>query len=79
MRTTFHHALAVALLLGALISSGPRARSQQAPTPDGPKLGGAAPDFTLPNIEGKRVHLKDYQGKKHVALVFYPALFRAGG
>ena len=43
------------------------------------KLGEAAPDFALANIEGKRVQLKDYRGKKNVLLVFYPALFRAGG
>ena len=30
----------------------------------------AAPDFSLPNIEGNTVHLSDYRGKKHVVLVF---------
>lgn len=44
-----------------------------------PPLGAAAPEFALANIEGKRVQLKDYRGKKNVVLVFYPALFRAGG
>ena len=53
-------------------------QGQQAMT-DGLQLGAAAPDFALSNIEGKRVQLKDYRGKKNVALVFYPALFRAGG
>jgi peroxiredoxin len=43
------------------------------------RLGEAAPDFGLSNIEKKRIQLKDYRGKKNVALVFYPALFRAGG
>ena len=43
------------------------------------KLGEAAPGFALSNIEGRRVQLKDYRGKKNVVLVFYPALFRAGG
>lgn len=79
MRASVYYALAVTLFSGALIGSGPRARAQQASTPEGPRLGEAAPDFTLSNIGGKRVRLKDYRGKKHVALVFYPALFRAGG
>jgi hypothetical protein len=43
------------------------------------KLGEAAPDFALANIEGKRVQLQGYRSKKKVLLVFYPALFRAGG
>ena len=60
------------LLLSATFWIGsPWLRAQQ--------LGLAAPDFTLSNIEGKQVQLKDYRGKKNVALVFYPALFRAGG
>lgn len=46
---------------------------------EGLKLGAAAPDFTLSNSEGKTVSLKDFRGKKQVALVFYPALFKAGG
>lgn len=79
MRTLFHHGLAAGLLLGVFISVASLTEGQQAPGPEGPKLGEAAPDFTLSNIQGKPVGLKDYRGKKHVALVFYPALFRAGG
>jgi peroxiredoxin len=29
-----------------------------------------APDFTLQDINGKTISLKDYHGKKHVFLVF---------
>jgi peroxiredoxin len=29
-----------------------------------------APDFTLADIEGRPVRLSDYQGRKHVILVF---------
>jgi cytochrome oxidase Cu insertion factor (SCO1/SenC/PrrC family) len=46
---------------------------------EGVKLGAVVPDFTLSNSEGKAVSLKDFRGEKQVALVFYPALFRAGG
>jgi peroxiredoxin len=36
--------------------------------------GSPAPDFSLPNHEGKRVSLADYEGRKLV-LVFYPLDF----
>ncbi len=29
-----------------------------------------APDFTLFNFQGHKIHLADYQGKKYVVLVF---------
>ncbi|GGB57804.1 thioredoxin-dependent thiol peroxidase [Virgibacillus dakarensis] len=35
------------------------------------KVGDIAPDFTLPNQDGKQVSLSDYKGK-HVVLYFYP-------
>ena len=34
--------------------------------------GKAAPDFTLPDQDGKHVSLADYQGKRAVLLYFYP-------
>jgi peroxiredoxin Q/BCP len=34
--------------------------------------GEPAPDFELPDAEGKRVRLADYRGKKAVVLYFYP-------
>ncbi|OIQ50789.1 putative peroxiredoxin [Pseudodesulfovibrio hydrargyri] len=37
------------------------------------KVGDAAPDFTLPAIQGGTVTLSDYRGKKNVVLSFVPA------
>ena len=34
-----------------------------------------APDFELSNHHGEKVKLSDFQGKKNVVLVFYPAAF----
>ena len=44
---------------------------------DMPATGAAAPDFTLPNQEGKDVALKDFRGK-WVVLYFYPKDFTGG-
>jgi cytochrome oxidase Cu insertion factor (SCO1/SenC/PrrC family) len=35
------------------------------------KVGDKAPDFTLENMDGKRISLSDFAGKKNVVLVFY--------
>ena len=35
------------------------------------KVGQAAPDFALENVEGQTVNLSDFRGKKAVVLVFY--------
>jgi peroxiredoxin Q/BCP len=36
------------------------------------KVGDRAPDFTLPDQQGRQVHLGDFRGKKAVVLYFYP-------
>jgi thioredoxin-dependent peroxiredoxin len=36
------------------------------------EVGERAPDFTLPDQEGKDVHLSDLLGKKNIVLYFYP-------
>jgi peroxiredoxin len=41
-------------------------------------VGTLAPDFALPNARGEKVSLADFRARKNVALVFFPALFRAG-
>jgi len=37
-----------------------------------PKIGNLAPVFSLKNQAGVQVALKDFKGKKHVVLYFYP-------
>jgi peroxiredoxin Q/BCP len=38
----------------------------------GVEVGQPAPDFELPDADGKRVRLADFKGKKAVVLYFYP-------
>jgi cytochrome oxidase Cu insertion factor (SCO1/SenC/PrrC family) len=35
------------------------------------KVGDVAPDFTLENVDGTKITLSDFLGKKNVVLVFY--------
>ena len=35
------------------------------------KAGDKAPDFTLENMDGRKISLSDFRGKKNVVLVFY--------
>jgi peroxiredoxin (alkyl hydroperoxide reductase subunit C) len=37
------------------------------------KVGGRAPNFTLPSISGEQVSLSQYRGKKNIVLSFVPA------
>jgi len=41
-------------------------------------VGKPAPVFSLPNQAGKKVSLKDFKGKKHVVLYFYPKALTSG-
>ncbi|MBI4457155.1 MAG: redoxin domain-containing protein [Acidobacteria bacterium] len=42
------------------------------------KVGDLAPDFELPDQNGKMVRLSDFKGKKNVALAFYVLAFTGG-
>lgn len=42
------------------------------------KIGDKAPDFTLSDQNGNKVHLADFQGKKNVVLAFYVLAFTGG-
>jgi peroxiredoxin len=51
--------------------------SEQMPPPK-IKVGDMAPDFILQDQNGKKVSLKDFRGKKNVALAFYIFAFTGG-
>jgi len=36
-------------------------------------VGSVAPDFSLPDHDGRAVSLRDFKGKSNVVLIFYPA------
>ncbi len=42
------------------------------------KLGDPAPDFEVPDQNGKKVRLSDFKGKKNVVLAFYVLAFTGG-
>jgi cytochrome oxidase Cu insertion factor (SCO1/SenC/PrrC family) len=46
--------------------------------PPAVKVGDMAPDFTLTDQNGNKVSLKDFKGKKNVALAFYIFAFTGG-
>jgi len=43
-----------------------------------PKVGDKAPDFTLPDQNGRIIRLSDFRGKKTVVLAFYIKAFTPG-
>lgn len=61
--------LAISTAYGQL---GPKDGANLSPTDlERVKAGDQAPDFTLENMDGKRISLSDFRGKKNVVLVFY--------
>jgi peroxiredoxin len=42
------------------------------------KVGDRAPDFSLPDQDGRVVKLSDFKGKKNVVLAFYVLAFTGG-
>jgi peroxiredoxin Q/BCP len=42
------------------------------------KVGDRAPEFALPDQDGRVVKLSDFRGKKNVALAFYVLAFTGG-
>jgi len=43
-----------------------------------PNVGEKAPDFSLPDQNGKQVKLSDFAGRKNVVLAFYVLAFTGG-
>lgn len=79
MRIGFQKGLAVILTLGLLTVASGVAQEKQPTETKGLEFGAKAPDFTLLDSTGEKRSLADFKGKKHIALAFYPALFRTGG
>lgn len=51
---------------------GPKDGGNLQPTDlDRVKVSDTAPDFTLENLDGARISLSDFRGRKNVVLVFY--------
>ena len=73
MRTWITRAGVAAGLLGLLLLGGTLA-VHAAPL----NVGDKAPDFTLPDQNGKPVKLSDFLGKKNVVLAFYVLAFTGG-
>ena len=78
MGVNFRRRFVVLLTVGLLAVAGGQAQEKTA-TEKELKLGTKAPDLTLLDSTGEKRSLADFQGKRHIALVFYPALFRSGG
>jgi len=68
-----------AVMLAGLLVPSIRAADKPADTPPpGVKVGDMAPDFTLTDQNGNKVSLRDFKGKKSVALAFYIFAFTGG-
>jgi len=68
-----------AVMLAGLLVPSIRAADKPADTPPpAVKVGDMAPDFTLPDQNGNKVSLRDFKGKKNVALAFYIFAFTGG-
>ena len=56
------------ILVGFALLVGAESAGELLPT--SPKSGDTAPEFSLPDVSGRVVSLRDYKGKKNVVLVF---------
>jgi len=74
-------AAAVAMTQVTLSRQSSAEAKKTAPVPTKLNVGDVAPDFTLLAFDGKElkpVSLRDYKGKKNVALAFYVFAFTGG-
>ena len=65
-------------LLAFAAGLAPGQQMQQAVATTELKVGDMAPDFTLPDQNGKPVKLSDFRGKNNVVLAFYVLAFTGG-
>ena len=66
------------VLAGVLVPSIRAAEKPAETPPPAVKVGDVAPDFTLTDQNGNKVSLRDFKGKKNVALAFYIFAFTGG-
>jgi peroxiredoxin len=91
MRRDFKAAVALAVLAlvvpilsqcssaGTSATATPEAKATlSAPEPAAVKVGDKAPDFTLPDQNGKSYSLSQFRGKENVVLAFYVLAFTGG-
>ncbi|HWS88424.1 MAG TPA: thioredoxin family protein [Pyrinomonadaceae bacterium] len=65
------YVVAILLVLSlAVVALAMRATSPAAPVPDAPAIGTAAPDFTLPDADGKEHSLASLKGKAGTVILF---------
>jgi len=69
---------ALTALLACTVLAGVLSAQQITPPKTNLKVGDEAPDFTLPDSDGKPVKLSDFRGKNVVVLAFFPAAFTGG-
>ena len=80
-KTLMAAVLTLAMLLAAASAASPPDDKPAPPPPMKIKVGDMAPDFTLLAFDGKdlkKISLRDYRGKKNVALAFYVFAFTGG-
>ena len=68
----------IMIVVTLIIISAISAKEKQMETFKDLKIGMTAPDFTLNDGNGVAHSLRDYLGKKNVALAFYPKDFTGG-
>ena len=70
--------LVLLALAGFLLPASHAAEKPDSVPPPKIKVGDMAPNFTLEDQNGKKVSLRDFRGKKNVALAFYIFAFTGG-
>jgi cytochrome oxidase Cu insertion factor (SCO1/SenC/PrrC family) len=73
-----HRWITAVVLAGLMVPSIRAAEKPAEAPPPTVKVGDLAPDFTLTDQNGNKVSLRDFKGKKNVALAFYIFAFTGG-